>query len=239
MSTFFSGFVSGELDSAFWHSILLFTAILGDVFVAGGVILESWPPKDRKAWVGLGLVFFGVIISAAFTVFLFVFDEGITGAQQSTIITLETTLSPRVVEQARAGQVLAKFSDIKFIIFSNSDSEPIRTAAQIRYLLEVEAHWGKLSVSFPFPPSAAIFPGVVVHSGAVVGPQTDLIKEDLKAAQSLIDQLNLSGVETRSGAPLSFLGTHGIAILVGPRPLPPSLQRKFDSSRYGEALYDP
>jgi hypothetical protein len=148
---------------------------------------------------------------------------------------LETALSPRVVEQAKAGDVLAK-SGMKFVVYSDLDSEPKRTAAQIRYLLKVAARWEKLLVSFPFAPP--FFPGVVVHSGAVVGPQTEAIKEDLMASQALIDQLNLSGVETRPGAPLSFLGTHGIAVLVGPRPLPSSLQKRFDSAAYGEALYD-
>jgi hypothetical protein len=214
------------------HLLLLGGATFGGVLVGIGILKES------ETWnVAAILVLIGVIIEPIFTLWLFVYDENISRAQQSTIVALETTLSPRVVEQAKAGSILAKFSDMRFIVFSNSDSEPTRTAAQIRYLLRVAAHWEKLSaVSFPFPPS--FFPGVVVHSGAVVGPQTDSIKEDLMAAQSLIDQLNLSGIETRSGAPLSFLGAHGIAILVGPRPLPLFLQRKLDSSRYGEALYD-
>jgi hypothetical protein len=86
MNTFFVEFTSGELTLSFWHPFLLFTAVFGDVLVAVGVIIESWPPKDTKAKIGLGSVFFGVIISAAFTLFLFVFDEGISGALQSKII---------------------------------------------------------------------------------------------------------------------------------------------------------
>jgi hypothetical protein len=88
MATIFNKFASGKLDSTFWHSILLFGAILGDVLVAGGVILESWPPKDRRAWIGLGPVFFGVIMSATFTVLLFVFDEGISNVQSVKIAEL-------------------------------------------------------------------------------------------------------------------------------------------------------
>jgi hypothetical protein len=221
----------------FWpHFWLLSVSILASFAVAGGIIFESSEYSASTHRVAKWLVIGGVAVEAVCTVSLFVFDERISGEQQSKIIVLETTLSPRVVEQAKAGAVLAKFPDMKFIIFSNSDSEPQRAAAQIRFLLKAVAGWQKLSVSFPFPPP--FFPGVVVHSGAVAGPERDSTREDSAAANALIEQLNLSGVETRPGAPLSFLGGHGIAILVGPRPLPQSLQKRFDSTRYGEALYD-
>jgi hypothetical protein len=104
MNSFFSEFASGSLHSPFWHPFLLFTALFGDVLVAAGVIIESWPPKDIKAKVGLGFVFFGVIISAGFTLFLFVFDEGISGAQQEKIFALE---QPRNIDFAVFKKLMA------------------------------------------------------------------------------------------------------------------------------------
>lgn len=95
MSTFFHSFISGELEPFRWHAILLGVAVLGEVLVATGIILESWPPKSVRGWVGLIFVFVGVVISAIFTIALFVFDEGLSGAQQATIASLDRQIAPR------------------------------------------------------------------------------------------------------------------------------------------------
>ena len=71
----------------FWpHFWLLFVSILASFAVAAGIILEANEYSASTHRVAKWLVIGGVAIEAACTVSLFVFDERISGAQQSTIL---------------------------------------------------------------------------------------------------------------------------------------------------------
>lgn len=82
---FASAFVSGDLDPVSTHWVLLIGAIGAEFSVAAGIILESPKEKGCREKLGMALVLGGVLVSAVFTIGLFVFDEGISGKQQVDI----------------------------------------------------------------------------------------------------------------------------------------------------------
>ncbi len=84
--------LSGDLDPSRTHFWLLLGAIACEFAVAAGIILESPKEKDCRERIGMLLVLGGVTVSVIFTVALFLFDEGISGKQQTKIIALETRL---------------------------------------------------------------------------------------------------------------------------------------------------
>lgn len=88
-----SGFFSGSVDVFLPHVVFLTVAAVASFAVAAGIVLEN--PKWSLANV---LVIGGVAIEAICTFLLFGFDEGISAAQQSKIVTLETRLAPRQLD---------------------------------------------------------------------------------------------------------------------------------------------
>jgi hypothetical protein len=82
-----SGFFSGSFDPSWPHAVLLTAAIVASFAVAAGIVMEN--PKWSLA---NALVVGGVAIEAVCTLLLFGFDEGISSAQQSKIIALQTRL---------------------------------------------------------------------------------------------------------------------------------------------------
>jgi hypothetical protein len=76
-----SQFFGGALDPTWPHAVLIAGSIIGGALVGLGVILEA--PKILS--IPVAAVFIGIVIEAACTLLLFGFDEGISGAQQSTI----------------------------------------------------------------------------------------------------------------------------------------------------------
>jgi hypothetical protein len=97
MYSYISQFFGGTLDPTWPHAVLIAGSIVGGALVGLGVILEA--PKIFS--VPVAAVFVGVVIEAACTLALFGFDEGISGAQQSKIIALETRIAPRVLTTAQ------------------------------------------------------------------------------------------------------------------------------------------
>ena len=85
MLTYFNAFISGELNSVFTHIVLLGGALAAEIAIAAGIILETPKEKSHREKLGMRLVIGGVVVSALFTIALFVFDEGISRAQQSLI----------------------------------------------------------------------------------------------------------------------------------------------------------
>src|ERR1017187_9611314 len=85
MLTYARAFLNGELNELVTHIVLLGGAIGAEFAVAAGIILEAPKVKDFREKLGMWLVLGGVLISAVFTVGLFVFDEGISRKQQSQI----------------------------------------------------------------------------------------------------------------------------------------------------------
>lgn len=152
-------------------------------------------------------------------------------------LAFESAISPRIVEQTDAGNALKPFADMKVVVLSpDGDFEARRTAGQIRALLRIQAGWQKLSVSLTHPP--AFFDTVVVHWGGHQG-DAKAARADLDVARLLVEQLKAMGIEARTGAPMSELGIHGIAVLVGAKPLPPVLQKKYEGKTYGSTLEEP
>lgn len=88
MFTSASKFFSGELDPFWPHVVLLSVAVLASIAVGAGIIFER--PKYSAAVhrIAFWLVVSGIAIEAVCTIFLFVFDEGISQAQQNKIISL-------------------------------------------------------------------------------------------------------------------------------------------------------
>lgn len=95
MLIYLSSVLAGTADPLWPHIILLSVSIIAAFTVGAGILFES--PKYSAAiqrlatWLVLG----GIAVESLCTVFLFVFDERISGAQQSKIIALETEIAPR------------------------------------------------------------------------------------------------------------------------------------------------
>jgi hypothetical protein len=130
---------------------------------------------------------------------------------------LEAAVSPRILEQGLTSRELSKYAGVSFVVLSPSDFEPKRTAGQIRWMLH-EARW-KLSRDVTLRRPPAFFDGVVVHGP--VGPGSEQIQAVIDA---LVKTLNDNGIVARSGFPMDDLGPSGVVVLVGPKPLPKSLQ---------------
>lgn len=105
ISTFLDNFSSGQLPPFQTHAVLLGGAIAAEILVAIGILLESPKEKTFREWFGLVFVFGGVVISATFTIGLFVFDEGISTAQQTRITALVNENS--AIRKAMAFRIIA------------------------------------------------------------------------------------------------------------------------------------
>ena len=88
MLTYASRFLSGDLEPFWPHVALLLVAVLSSIAVGVGIILER--PKFSPAVhrVAFWLVVVGIGFEAVCTIFLFVFDEGISNKQQAEIKSL-------------------------------------------------------------------------------------------------------------------------------------------------------
>jgi hypothetical protein len=131
-------FFGGTLDPTWPHAVLIAGTIVGGVLVGIGVILEA--PKIFS--VPVAAVFVGIVIEAACTLLLFGFDEGISNAQQSKIIALETKLAPRTLSEADAAEVaflLKQFKGQEFTIGSYG-GEAALLADRLKVILE-KADW--------------------------------------------------------------------------------------------------
>jgi hypothetical protein len=125
-------FFSGGIDPYWPHCILIGVTLLGSAAVTWGLIRES-----ERFWTLTNLLIVGgVIIEAICTILLFGFDEGISNAQQSKIIGLETRIAPRVLteDQYAAIQALRGKVDTVFVL-SSPDSEPATFSAQLQQAL--------------------------------------------------------------------------------------------------------
>src|SRR5947209_30875 len=98
MLTYVKAFFAGDLDPLLTHIVLLGGSVVAEFAVAIGIILESPKEKSCREIVGMCLVLGGVSIGAILTISLFVFDEGVSTAQQSRIIDLEQQIAYRSVD---------------------------------------------------------------------------------------------------------------------------------------------
>ncbi len=124
MLTYISRFWLGGFEPFWPHIVLLSSSVVASLAVGAGIIFERPKYSPSVHRVAFWLVVGGVVIEAICTIFLFVFDEGISGAQQSTIraqqrkiIALEGQIAPRHIdpdEQEVIAKVLRRFPGIQF-----------------------------------------------------------------------------------------------------------------------------
>ncbi len=109
------------------HAYLLGGDVLATIVIGAGIVWEHGSPDVRK--VADRLVIWGVVAETLCSVALFTFDEGISAAQQSKIITLESHLAARVLTPDQSALIisrLSKFSDIgqvRYAFMASSDEE--------------------------------------------------------------------------------------------------------------------
>jgi hypothetical protein len=89
MLTYVSRFWSGGFEPFWPHVALLSLTVLASLAVGAGIIFERPTYSAAFHRVAFWLVVGGVIVEAVCTIFLFVFDEGISTSQQSRIIALQ------------------------------------------------------------------------------------------------------------------------------------------------------
>jgi hypothetical protein len=169
ITSIFSAFIHGELNPLPVHVVLIGIAILAEFAVAVGIVLEAPPPEERSArenW-GVRLVLGGVILSAVFTILLFVFDEGISNAQQARIIELSPrNISPEARQEI--GKSCAKFSGRTVLVISQyNDPEGYALATEIEEALKISQieiidKRGQAGIDLTRPPSFGVI---------VLGPQ--------------------------------------------------------------------
>jgi hypothetical protein len=143
-------------------------------------------------------------------------------------LAFEQALSPRILEQNLTGQRLKQFADVEVVVQSELDGEPRRLAGEIRYLLLGSAGWKRFSGTLP---SFHISEGVVVHTAPLIIALHDEAARAIglrtqEAAEALIRELQNNGIAAREGYPMRELGAAGMLVLVGLKPVPPTLQRR-------------
>ncbi|WP_316229039.1 hypothetical protein [Bradyrhizobium sp. SZCCHNR1070] len=97
MLAYLSHFFSGGVDPTWPHAILLSISVLASFAVGAGIIFESHKYSASVQRIAMWSVIVGVIVEAGCTITLFVFDEGISNAQQDKIVNLETRLAFRTL----------------------------------------------------------------------------------------------------------------------------------------------
>jgi hypothetical protein len=158
MLTYFSVLFSGDSDAL--RISLLVGAVVGGLAVGIGIFWES-----HKLTLATALVLLGVVVEAICTIFLFVIDEGISRAQQSTIIALENRLAARSLSDVQAADIterLKSFSLLTFQIIPYWDDKESKDIAD-RIDLILEGVGWKLENPTRFTFIAGVIAGVVIN----------------------------------------------------------------------------
>ena len=142
MLTYVSRFWSGGFEPLWLHVILLSLSVLASLAVGAGIIFER--PKYSVAIhrIAFWLVVGGVVIEAACTIFLFVFDKELSTSQQFKIIALEERIAQRSLSptvQDRIASALTKFKGTPYDMSLTPDAE-LDFALQIMHTLD-KAEW--------------------------------------------------------------------------------------------------
>jgi hypothetical protein len=103
-----SAFISGTLDPFWPHVGLLSVSVTASIAVGAGIIFEGQKYSAAIHRVAFWLVVVGIVFEAVCTIFLFVFDEGISSAQKLKIATLEARIAPRLLKQSEQNELTAK-----------------------------------------------------------------------------------------------------------------------------------
>jgi hypothetical protein len=133
MLAYFSAVWAGEADPLWPHVVLLSVSIISAFTVGAGILLESPKYSDSVHRVATWLVLGGIAVESLCTVLLFVFDERVSGAQQSKIIALETRIAPRILTTAQSDVIQTLRSKVPAVfVLSSPDIEPAMFSAQLQ-----------------------------------------------------------------------------------------------------------
>ena len=134
---------AGTENPLWLHLVLIPGSVLAGVAVGLGIVFERPKCSEAVQHIGFWLVVLGVAVESLCTVSLFVVDERISIAQQSTIIDLMRAAGSRRID---AGPFLSALSGkpIAQVLIEASPEAPdgLSTAAQISSLL-IKAGWPK------------------------------------------------------------------------------------------------
>ncbi len=189
MLTYLSSFFSGDVDPTWPHVILLSVTVLASFAVAAGIIFESPKYSESIHRAATRLVIGGVAVEAVCTIFLFVFDEGISNAQQSKIIALETQIAPRSLtkEQYDAIQTLkGRVPAINLAV--EVDSECVSFAGLLASAL---MNAGIKVRGYSLPPDMHFSAGLVVYD-------QHMLSDDNAAGKIIFDAVSNGGLTARS-----------------------------------------
>lgn len=139
--------------------------------VGGGIIWEAW--RAGHLWeLPTACVFFGVIIEAVATIFLFEFDEGISRAQQSVIESQNQTIialeSPRVPDPKKfLGAIQGARGVLRVEILYVKECGDCQWFASFLEGDFKQAHWEVIGAS-PIPPMSSSDPDFALYKGLPV-----------------------------------------------------------------------
>jgi hypothetical protein len=205
MSTFFSGLI----DPVWPHVILLSVAILASFAVAVGIVLES------PHWsVANALVVGGVAFEAVCTLLLFGFDEGISNAQQSKIVRLESRLAARSLSETQVSDLknsLRKFPGQHFQLFSYKYAEASDMAAQIG-----EAALAVGWIQDPLRPNTFLMSVMGGISVNIDDGASAPVKEAAGEIISALKEASIDATEDHRNNPQADVAVIGIAVGIKP-----------------------
>jgi hypothetical protein len=190
MLMYVSAFISGDFEPFWPHFILLSLSVAASFAVGAGIIFEAPRYSVSVHRVALWLVIMGVVVEAACTISLFVFDEGISGSQQSKIIALETRLASRALSDEQMADLvthLTPFSGQHFDIVTYWNNPESLMIANRIYDALVNAGW-----LYDKPPNGEFVLGV--ETGVRVWFDKRADKRMREAASELVGSLLTNGI---------------------------------------------
>ncbi len=215
------------------HGYLLTLSVLATVCCIRGILWEVSGPLNVHDF-ARKLVIWGVSFEAIFTIALLMFDEGISGtqqsrieAQQATIISLQNRLAARTLTSSQLRAVtdaVAQYGGIKFELGTYMHvPECVALTAQIGSALK-NAKWDLVPINGePF----SVIAGVVVTANAYVcddkgancSPNTP--PEEDEAAEALVKALEGAGIEASHLPKEALVGNPtriAVAVYIGIKP---------------------
>jgi hypothetical protein len=203
---YISAIWAGAEDPVWPHLVLIPLSVFAGIAVGAGIVFEAPKYSEKAHKRAFWAVVLGIAIESLCTVLLFVVDERISAAQQSTIelqqskiIELETKLAPRELSSTQRESVAAA---IKSFSGMHVDFAMDQSLESMNLLDEVEgailsAGWEEV----PPPPNVATFnrgnkPPVAIRTNAAVWVLYPLRSgEPFKsAAESLAKSLRQNGL---------------------------------------------
>jgi hypothetical protein len=177
--------------------------------VGAGIVLES-PKYPSFHRIANQLVIGGVIVEAACTIVLFVFDEGISNAQLEKIVALETRLAARSLSDEQISSIgdrLKQFNDQHFDIVTYWKNPESLALANRIYEALTKGDW-----KYDKPATGEFILGV--QTGVVIWHDDRAPVGTVLATKELIGALNDNNVDASAdGTPQQ----HGADEAITPR----------------------